>query len=364
MVGFPLYAMIVYSAAEAISPAIARTREFLFKPFRMGRFLKFALVALLTEGGMASCNFGSNLPMGKAGEGGGTPGLPHLPPLPHMQWPALAVVIGVVAAVLLVVIPVMILIDYLLIRLRFSFFDCLLFRQDFIGPAWSKYHRQSMRYLGLSVCVSAAFWVVMGAAGYALYTHFQPLFEAISSDHPPTFYDFLPMIGTAILVLMICGLIFVLIQAMLRSFILPRLALEDAEVWDALSDMWHDFEAEPWQYVLFFFLRFLVCLAGSILGVIALVIPFVVAAAIIAVLALVLKGISAVAALAVCIPLGAVALALFFLGWIGLCGMIGTFRRSYALYFYGGRYDALGDLLQPVPQQVTSGLNVGPAQRW
>jgi hypothetical protein len=195
----------------------------------------------------------------------------------------------------------------------------------------------------------------MGAAGYALYTHFQPLFEAISSDHPPTFYDFLPIIGTAILVLMICGLIFVLIQAMLRSFILPRLALEDAEVWDALSDMWHDFEAEPWQYVLFFFLRFLVCLAGSILGVIALIIPFMVAAAIIAVLALVLKGISGVAALAVCVPLGMVVLVVFFLGWIGLCGTIGTFRRSYALYFYGGRYDALGDLLQPAPRPWVPG---------
>lgn len=363
MVGFPLYAMIVYSAAEALSPAIARTRQFLFKPFHMGRFLKFALVALLTEGGLASCNFGSNLPMGKGGEGGSTPHLPSLPPIPHMQWPTMAVVIGVIAAVALLVIPLMILINYLLIRLRFSYFDCLLFQQDHIAPAWSKYHRQSMRYLGLSLCISAAFWVVMGLAGYALYTHFQPLFEAISSDHPPTFYDFLPMIGTAILVLMICGLIFVLIQAMLRSFILPRMALEDAEVWDALSDMWHDFEAEPWQYVLFFFLRFLVCLAASLMGVIALIIPFVVVAAIIAVLALVLKGISGVAALAVCVPLGVAALGAFFLGWIGLSGTIGTFRRSYALYFYGGRYDALGDLLQPTPQAWPGELNPNPAQR-
>src|SRR5580692_7630346 len=145
--------MITLSAAQAISPAIERTKQFLFRPFRLGTFLKLTLVALLTEGGMASCNFGNHLPSAD------TPGLNHpLPPfhMPQIPAPALAVV----------VIPIILLISYLLIRLRFSFFDCVLRQQPFIAPAWRLYHRQALRYLGLSVCVSAAFWVVLGAAAY------------------------------------------------------------------------------------------------------------------------------------------------------------------------------------------------------
>src|SRR5690348_18378991 len=42
--------MLPLSAADAISPAIQRTRTFLFRPFRFGTYLKLCLVALLTEG--------------------------------------------------------------------------------------------------------------------------------------------------------------------------------------------------------------------------------------------------------------------------------------------------------------------------
>src|SRR5580692_11527518 len=104
--------MITLSAAQAISPAIERTKQFLFQPFRVGRFLKLTLVALLTEGGMASCNFGNHLPSAD------TPGLNHpLPPfhMPQIPAPALAVVIGVFVAIAVIVIPIILLISYLLI---------------------------------------------------------------------------------------------------------------------------------------------------------------------------------------------------------------------------------------------------------
>ena len=46
--------MITLSAAQAISPAIERTKQFLFRPFRLGRFLKLTLVALLTDDAFVS----------------------------------------------------------------------------------------------------------------------------------------------------------------------------------------------------------------------------------------------------------------------------------------------------------------------
>ena len=38
------------SAVDAVSPAIERTRHFLFRPFKWSTFLKLGLVAIITEG--------------------------------------------------------------------------------------------------------------------------------------------------------------------------------------------------------------------------------------------------------------------------------------------------------------------------
>ena len=38
------------SAVDAVSPAIERTREFLFRPFKWSTYLKLGLVAIITEG--------------------------------------------------------------------------------------------------------------------------------------------------------------------------------------------------------------------------------------------------------------------------------------------------------------------------
>jgi hypothetical protein len=336
--------MITLSAAQAISPAIERTKQFLFRPFRLGRFLKLTLVALLTEGGMASCNFGNHLPSGD------TPGLNHpFPPLnmPHMPMPAMAVVIGAFIAIAVIGIPIVLLISYLLIRLRFSFFDCVLRQQPFIASSWRLYHRQALRYLGLSVCVGLAFWAVLGAAAYAIYQHFKPLFQSIGSSHAPGWVDFLPVIGAGLLVLLLVGIAAFFIETALNYFVLPHMALEDASIQDALTDVWDDIQAEPWQYLFFLLLRFLLTIAASIVAVIALMIPFLILGGIGLVLVLMLKAASSGLAVLFGVPAAILLGLIFLLAFIGVSGTIGTFRRNYALLFYGGRYPPLGNILQP-----------------
>ena len=69
--------MRAISAADAISPAVERTKQLLFRPFSWGTFLKLGLVALITEG------LGSNL-RSSTPRGGGGSGLPQaMPHLPH-----------------------------------------------------------------------------------------------------------------------------------------------------------------------------------------------------------------------------------------------------------------------------------------
>src|ERR1700677_2614542 len=43
-------AMRAISAADSVPVAIQRTRDFLFRPFNWGTYLKLGLVALITEG--------------------------------------------------------------------------------------------------------------------------------------------------------------------------------------------------------------------------------------------------------------------------------------------------------------------------
>ena len=340
--------MINYSAVEAISPAIERTKQFLFHPFRWGRLFKLTLVALLTDGGLSSCNFNWHLPSGNSPSS--TSPLLRPIPIPHLHGPALLLLVGFIAVVVFIIVPVTILISYLLIRLSFSFFDCVLQRQDQIAPAWGRYHRQTMRFLGLSVCIGLAFWIILIPIGYEIYQHFKPLFQSISSGIRPTFFELIPLIAVIGAVFLVLALLAVLVDTALGHFVLPRMALEDASIEDAVSDVWSDILAEPWQFLLFMILRFLVTFVASIIAMVALAVSLVIVIALGAIVVLLLKIASTTMAVLFGVPAAVLVLGLFFFAFICVSGAIGTFRRNYSLLFYGSRYQLLGDIIQPPPQ--------------
>jgi len=353
--------MSSYSAAQVISPAIQRTKWYLFQPFRLGRFLKLTLVATFTEGGLSSCNFSSKLPSSHSGSGGGLNTPFHMPVI---HWPALSMIIGIIALVLALVIPVYLLISYLFIRLRFSYFDCCLRGQHLIAPAWRRYHRQALRYLGLTVAIAVAFWIVLIPIGYGLYRQYAPLFHELISGGHPSYADFVPLILIVIFGAMGLGLIGYLLEATLTSFVLPRMALLDAPIGDVLEDVWADIRLEPGQFLLYYFLRALLCFAASIIAGIALIVPFAVVGVIAGLLVFALKTVSLVAAFVVGIPLGLLLVGAFLAAGIGLSGTVGTFRRNYALFFYAGRFPEMAAILwppQPPPPPPQWGHVVPPA---
>src|ERR1700736_6447686 len=57
--------MHALSAADSVSLAVQRTREFLFRPFNWGTYLKLGLVAIITEG--IGSNFNSSSHNGQSG---------------------------------------------------------------------------------------------------------------------------------------------------------------------------------------------------------------------------------------------------------------------------------------------------------
>jgi hypothetical protein len=107
--------MRALSAVEAISPAINRTREFFFAPpFRWTTFLKLCLVAAITEG------IGTNIQSNANKHNHPSPGSPgdvifHFTPE----------MIAAIVAMSLLLILVALLIAYLVTRLRFAYFHCL-----------------------------------------------------------------------------------------------------------------------------------------------------------------------------------------------------------------------------------------------
>ena len=81
------------NAADAVSPAIQRTKDFLFRPFSWGTYLKLGLVAIITEG--VGNNFRSSSHGGHPSGHG-----PIIHPPFHLtpEW-----VVAIVAAVLLAI---------------------------------------------------------------------------------------------------------------------------------------------------------------------------------------------------------------------------------------------------------------------
>src|SRR4029078_1688163 len=143
--------MRALSAAEAISPAINRTREFLFAPpFRWPTFLKLCLVAAITEG--LGSNLQSNANKNHASSDGPGPMAFHFSPQ----------IIAAIVAMSLLMLVVVLLIFYVMIRLRFAYFHCLVTNTRLIKPGWNLYRPQANRFFRMNLWVGLCF-VLMAA---------------------------------------------------------------------------------------------------------------------------------------------------------------------------------------------------------
>ncbi len=146
--------MRTISAADSVSPAIQRTREFLFRPFTWGTYLKLGLVAIITEGLGSNFHSSSQQHGHSAGHGPMLNSPFHMAP----EWVA-AIVAGI-----LVVIVVSLIVFYLITRLRFAFFHCLTHNTKQIRPGWRLYGDQAMRFFWLNLVTGFCFLLVAGVA--------------------------------------------------------------------------------------------------------------------------------------------------------------------------------------------------------
>jgi hypothetical protein len=335
--------MKVYSASEAIRPALLRTYEYLFRGFKAETFLKLAAVATLCEGFMVSFRFS----------------VPNTFPFEsHARaWKSFLLapeflpvtILGTIAIFLVGVYGF-----YLVTRLRFAFFHSLVHQTRQIRSSAKLYYVEADQFFTASMLVWLTFLVV-GVVAFLLfivaaYGVFATPAPEGKFDSGPFFFLFLPCFAFA-LVLILAAYI---AQVVLNDFVLPHMAIEGApfrKAWEAVRVR---IAANKETFLSFFILRLAMPLiAGLVLGFAA----WAVGSIVFGILGMSAAGFTAMVGGTAGLRASLLLLFQFLFVLLGLCagvliavsfgGPLGVFMRSYALFFYGGHYKALGNLLSP-----------------
>jgi hypothetical protein len=335
--------MRAISAADSVSPAIQRTREFLFRPFNWGTYLKLGLVAIVTEG--LGGNLNSSSHNGQSGGHG-----------PIFTSPSNLVPVAIAAFFALALVAVILLtVFYLITRLRFAFFHCLVHNVKQIRPGWLFYREQATRFFWMNVVVGFSYLVVVVLVSLPFVSGFVRLFkETQRGGH----FDVGLMLS---LVLPLIPIIFLLVLAgialdvILRDWMLPHYALENATAGEAWSQVLARISAEKRQFFVYVLLRLALPIVAMAALFIVLILPGLALAGSLAAVELGLHsafsdatGASALVGKLVEVFFAVIAFVFTVLASICLGGPVSTGIREYALVFYGGRYKALGDVLYPV----------------
>ena len=340
--------MFPISAADSVSPAIQRTREFLFRPFQWGTYLKLGLVAIITEG------IGNNFRSSEHGghpAGNGPTGIPpfHLAP----EW------IAAIVAGALVVLVVSMVLFYLVTRLRFAFFHCLIHNTKQIRPGWQLYGAQAMRFFWLNVVVGLCFLLLAGLALLPFAAGFWRVFQETQHGSQPDVWSVLTLVLPLIPIILLLLLAGVLADLILRDGMLPHFALDNATAGEAWAQVWARIKAEKRQFAVYALLRVILPVIAMIGLFFLLLLPGLGLAAALAAVEFGVHsmfadatGASALVGILLQVFFGVIAFGFALLASICIGGPVSTAIREYALIFYGGRYKALGDILYPPTSPV------------
>ena len=339
------------SAADAVSVAVQRTRDFFFRPFSWANYLKLGLVAIITEG------IGSSL---RSSSHGGAPS-GHTPTdLSPFNIPAVWIA-AIVAMVLLFVLFSLVVL-YLVTRLRFAFFHCLIHNSKQIRPGWYLYQSQASRFFWMNVTVGFGFLLVVVLAALPFVSGFIRLFHETQQGGQFDFRLMLTLVLPLIPIILLLTLAGVLTDVVLRDWMLPHYALDDATAGEAWSAVWAHVMAEKRQFIVYALLRLILPTVAVIALFFVLMIPGLVLGASVAVVEWGIHsifadstGASAVVGVMLQIFFGVLAFVFALVGGICVGGPVATSIREYSLVFYGGRYPTLGNILYPPAPHYATG---------
>lgn len=345
------------SATEAITPAIQRTRDVLFRSLPKGRSWKLCATAYVCRMGTLFFPFP----------------LIYLVFLPAVARSAGNAAAAGFTALLLAATVLFTWIFFLCSRLQFAFFDIVVNRGEFVAPAWRKYGPQSPPWAWLKLLFGCLATLACGLPLAAYIRHLVPLFREMQANPrvqaPPQFMAAI-FAGYGLFIL-IFGSAY-LVSSLVADFVLPSLALENTGIPEGLRRMKELISQEPGEFFLYVLLKCVLAFAGYMGLIIAWEIVLLLSTAILAGIAFAIGFLLHLAGVphGLLISAGIILAVVWYLFQVfGVLvygfGSMFTFLEAYPLYFLGGRYPLLGDLLdlsgQP-PIDPYALLGLSPSQ--
>lgn len=353
--------MPAISASEAISPALERTKQICFRPFKFGRWLKLAVVTLFTgEVATTSCNPGG-VPSSVSSS---NPGPVYTPPsgmggiLGVLH--ALPVLLVVLIAVTLIVAFVLV-VSYLWCQFRLTLIDTVLTGECRVRESWDKYGSAGMRMFGFYLLIGML--VTASAVPLILLPLLSAARSGVSRQSGGGLAYLLGVGAISLFIFVIVVVFFWIIVVFLKDFVAPILALEDVTIGEAWGRLKAIARQEPGAFVVYILLKIVLAIASGIIfgiiffvGLLAILIPTIIVAVAIGVtfkaqlqtlgtfFSVMTAAKIALIATAAIVFIGVMA---YLIAFISVPAAV--FFESYALYFLGSRYEPLRVLLIPQP---------------
>jgi len=250
---------------------------------------------------------------------------------------------------------------YLITRLRFAYFHCLIHNTTEIAPGWNIYRDQAMRFFWLNVGVGLGFLLLVLSIVVSFGSRIWRVLRETPPGAHPDFGQLVALILPLIPIFLLLALAGVLADVVLRDWMLPHYALDDASAGEAWAEVWSRFRAETRQFLVYALLRVILPTIAMIAVFVVLLIPGLVIVSVIAAIEFGIHsvfadatGASAVAGTLLLVFFGVLAFVFALLAGICIGGPVSTAIREYALIFYGGRYPALGNILYPPQPQPST----------
>ncbi|HXZ32639.1 MAG TPA: hypothetical protein VEH30_10190 [Terriglobales bacterium] len=335
------------SAIDAISPAFQHTRQQLFQPFKIGQWLKLALVGLLAgELTTGSCgNFNTNLQAPRHPNHFLAPSLPKMDPLLLALLIAVLLVLGFLFWIFFL---------YLNSVMRFILFDSVVEKDCEIRRGWIQRQWPGLRYFLWQILFGSATFagmtIVLGIpAAFAL--------AAGWLTKPKEHVAPLILLGIVVfLVLMALVVVSAVVHVLTKDFVIPQMAVEDLSAFQAWGRLLPMLGSEKGSYLAYVLMKIVMALGvGIVVGIITTIVILVTLIPIGDLGALfVFAGKAAglgwnlytitVAVVAGCAVLAAI---FYVVSVVSVPAMV--FFPAYSIYFFASRYPALDALIHPTP---------------
>jgi hypothetical protein len=341
----------VLSAIDAVTPAIERAKQQLFKPFRFWHWARLAFIAI---------NMGEFA--GGGGGGGGRIPIPEsskskefsLLAVPGPTWdriveylPWIILGVGVILALVLVWM-------FIASVFRFVLFDSVLHNRCQIRAGWRRWQEQGYSYFLWSVCLGLSMLMAIAVAigGPILLAWRAGVFRE------PKAHLLLLILGGLTLLFLLVVLIATgaVIGLLAKDFAIPVMALENVGIRDAWRRLLPLLASQKLSYTGYVLMKIVLAVGSAIIfgiinliAVIILLIPLGIGGVAVYLIA---KGAGvswnlATMSIVAVLAIGAFLLLLTVAAFIAVPAMV--FFQSYAMYFFGSRYAALGTLVFPPP---------------